>query len=218
VPFVFFERQFVEAFRREHGSDPRELPQDDPRVWSVRARFVLGLLHELRAALTRVEERRGKHFPISLHVMNSLRSCAFYGLDIEAIARERLADILLPSHSHYLPEGMGEWRCGAEQVREFVCAARGTGVRVVPECSQGYWEDALTISQRAASFYDAGADGLNVSPNVPEKSQAAVLSRLGHADELRQPGSDSGEAARMVRIRTVAGLRFDLHFGTATCG
>src|ERR1043166_2993948 len=48
VPFVYFERPFVEAFQQEHGIDPRGLPFDDPRVWKLRARFFLQFLRELK--------------------------------------------------------------------------------------------------------------------------------------------------------------------------
>jgi hypothetical protein len=245
VPFVFFERPFIEAFRREYGEDPRRLPIDDRRVWKMRARFVLQLLRDLREALSRIGEQKGKRLQIAMHVMNRSDTCLFYGMDIEAMIREQLVDILMPAHSAFLPAELGEklglpefanesakqavtkqWltpiaRCSAENVREFVQIARGSGVRICPILDTLYWNDGLTVTQRAEAYYQAGADGLEVPMHeglINFRSAYELRRRLGHVGQLDQADAAARAATRMVKVRTVAGLRIDMQYGIPTCG
>jgi len=132
VPFVYFEKPFVEAFREEHGADARGLPLEDRRIWRTRARFFLRYMRELRAAFDEVGERRGKRLEIAMHTMNSPGICAYYGMDIKTMVRERLVDMLLSAWGHDYPEALGERQCTPEFLAEFADLARGTGIRICP--------------------------------------------------------------------------------------
>ncbi len=216
MPFVFFEEPFLAEFRRAHGTDPRGLPLDDRRVWEVRSRFVLMLLRELRAALDAAGRRRGRRLEVAMHVAASMQASAFYGLDAAAMARERLVDILLPDHAHFLPEALPDAKaiCATpEHVAEFADALRGTGVRLMPVCGRGpnYAPDSMTLGQRAAAFYRAGADGLHWY-------STPVGARMGHLDELDRVDARASEGRRLVRIRSFAGMRIDMNYGLPTCG
>jgi len=221
VPFIFFEPPFVEAFQREYGDDPRPLPLDDRRVWKLRARFVLPLLRELRSALNTIGSKRNRTFPIAMHVGSSPETCAFYGMDIETMARERLVDILIPDHAYFLPRELGEWHCLPEHVAEFARITNGTAVRLYPHCEGKYAEDNLSPAQRAAAFYAAGAQGLDVAGHcgvVMHRAEFELRKRLGHVGSLGQIESRVREWSRCVRVQTVGGLPLDMHHGVPTCG
>ncbi|MBI2194489.1 MAG: hypothetical protein HYU36_21130 [Planctomycetes bacterium] len=219
VPFVFYERPFLETFQEACGSvDPRTLPLDDPRSCAVRARFVLPLLRDLRSALDRAGQRRGRRVQVALHAMNTLRNCRFYGLDVPIIIRERLVDLLMPAAAHYLPAEMGERHCSPESVVEFVDLARGTGIRICPELSASFSGGKMSLAEAAASFYQAGVHGLQTSPGAGLRSACAVAHRLGHVQELHRAPEWARDAARKVGVRTVGGYRMDLDFGIQTVG
>jgi hypothetical protein len=213
VPFVFFEKPFRDAFREEHGADPAGLPLDDERVWRTRARFVVGCLREVRAALDEAGRRRGRRVQLALSVFNSPRNCLFYGLDLEAIVRERLADLLLPARASFLPREMGELRCLPELVAEIAKLASGSGIRVCPECQTQYPQSRVPGRSRedlAADLYRAGADGLQL---WPERG-----CRLGHARELLAGTLPPRRTGRRVRVDTVAGFPLDHTTGIPTNG
>ena len=221
VPLVLFEPPFIEAFRGEHACDPRDLPLDDRRVWAVRARFFLTYLRDLRSALDRVGQERGRGFQIAMTVMNRPDTCAFFGMDVEAMVDERLVDLLIPFPCHYLPEELGEPLTTPDTVREFARITQGTSVRLYPAIYRG-WQDGVPIEKRAAAFYAAGADGLQVfqkgARGTGLKRDDAVQRRLGHIHDLGRGEEWRSRAARPVPIKTVAGFRMDRLYGLPSCG
>jgi hypothetical protein len=166
VPFVGYEKPFLDAFAREHpGVDPRGLPIEDERPWTVRARFVLAYLRELRQAVDAVNTRRSTPAQIALHVMHCVRVCRYYGQDIAAILSERLVDILIPAPSPYLPPAMREWpevrdtivdtgqvhtqgtmaSAKPEHIEEFRRMASGTGVELFAQEAGRQPYDAVAV-------------------------------------------------------------------------
>lgn len=218
VPLVYFEPAFLEAFEAEHGIDPRGLALTDERVWQVRARFFLAYVRELRAALDKVGRARSRRFKIAMHVMNSLRICAYYGMDIATMIEEKLLDLILPARGHYFPEELGERHVTVEFLAEFTALARGTGVGTRPALEGRYWQDGLSTAQRAAAYYAAGADGLVGGKSNGVRSNFALARRLGHIDELDTLEAKAKGTARMVLIDKIAGMPFDMTNGTPTCG
>jgi hypothetical protein len=216
TPFVLFEGPVVEEFRKRHGIDPRPLPVDDARVWDVRAHFILTFLRELRAALDAAGAKRNRRLEVAMHVAASVRASRFYGLDVGAMGREGLVDIVLPDHAHFLPAPLPDAKaiCATpEQVGEFAAALKGTKVRLMPVCGRGpnYTPDTLTQGQRAAAYYRAGATGLHWYATP-------VGSRMGHVDELDRVDARATEGRRMVRIKSFDGMRIDMNFGLPTNG
>lgn len=216
TPFVLLEEPVRAEFRKRHGVDPCGLPASDERVWDVRSHFVLAFLRELRAALDTVGKKRGRRYDVAMHVAASVRASRFYGLDPAAMGRERLVDIILPDHAHFLPAELPDAKaiCATpEQVGEFATALKGTGVRLMPVCGRGpnYTPDVMTQGQRAAAYYKAGATGLHWYATP-------VGSRMGHLDELDRVDARATEGRRLVRINSFNGMKIDMNFGLPTSG
>ena len=105
----------------------------------------------------------------------------------------------------------------------------GTPTRIYPDCGYDYSDGRVTLPQRAAAFYAAGAHGLQVmqggvrgTRGSREEFQTpralAVTRRLGHVDELTHADQWQAETAHPVELKKVAGLRLDPLHGTPTCG
>lgn len=208
MPFVYYEPPVVEAFQREYGLDPRTLPLGDERVWHIRARFFLQYLRELRMAMDEVGRRRGRRFLIAMHAINNLRTCAYFGIDFPAIARDRLVDIFIPAHGHFFPEELGEARhVSPEFIGQFVQAAAGTGVKICAPEESRYWTGDMTPEQLAQKMYDAGADML--------------MGRepwLGHMGSLEEVHKLHHHPPRMVLVRKIGGYLVNLQTGVPNCG
>jgi hypothetical protein len=187
---------------------------------------VLQLFRDLRIALNNVGRDRSRKFQIAVTVMNSPRSSAYFGLDVERMCWERLVDILVPFPCHYLPPELGEWNVLPEFVAQFVELARPNGVRVYPDCGSVHGYDysggKLKVEQRAEAFYRAGADGLQLHQSDlrgdGRKRDDAAQQRLGHIDELDQAARRRHEAARWIQINSVSGLDLAPPRGIGTCG
>jgi len=228
VPFTLFEQPVLDAFKEEFGDvDPRLLPLDDGRVWAIRAKFVLKLLRALRTRLDEIGNKKGKRLGIAMTVFNRPRTCAYFGLDIEAMVRENLVDILVPFPCHYLPEQLGPWQLSPEFVAEFAEITRQTPVRIYPDCGYDYSQGKIPIEQRAADFYAAGADGLQVLQGGVRYEQGhhtqvrndAVNRRLGHIEQLPAMADTwRKQHSRPVAVRTIAGFRINRFRGIWTCG
>lgn len=227
VPFVFFEPPFLERFRERHGLDARALPVDDRRVWEVRAEFVIQLFRELRAAMEAIGKERGREVKMAVTVMNKPDACAYFGLDVATLCREKLVDLLVPFPCHYLPEELGEWNVTPDYVAQFVALAKPNGIGVYPDCGDvdgyDYSNGKLKTEQRAAEFYRAGADGLQLHQTGlrgdGRKREDAAQQRLGHIDELDQAERRRAEAARWIELYTVSGVVLDhQRGGVGTCG
>ncbi len=222
VPFTLFEEPFIQTFQSEFGKDPRGLPFDDARVWMVRSRFFLTFLRDLRGRLAVIGKEKNKTLEVALTVMNRPKTSHFYGMDVETMVKERMVDHLIPFPCHYLPEELGEWRCTPEYVAEFSKLTRGSPVRLYPDCGYDYSEGKIPVEDRAAAFYAAGADGLQIMQGSVRgfgyKLEDHVHRRLGHRNELGRMGEIRNLSGRAVSIKKIAGLRMDRFYGVITCG
>jgi len=222
VPLVLYEPPVIEAFVREFREDPRNLPKDDPRIYKTRGKVVLTFLRGLRKKLREVETAKNKKLRMAITVMNNPRVCDYFGMDIQTMVKEELVDLLIPFPCHYLPEFLGEWRCTPEAVAEFAAITKGTSVRLIPDCGYDYSEGKVLVEHRAAAFYDAGADGLQIMQGsvrgFGNKLEDHVHRRLGHRDELGGLNLLRSQIARAITIKTIAGLPLDRYQGIVTCG
>ncbi len=212
VPFVGFETPFRKAFAEMCSSDPRMLPVDDERVWSMRSLFVLQLFRELRRALDAIPRQGREPLSVAVTVMNRPRTCAYFGLDIKQLVSEKLVNLLVPFPCHYLPPNLDEWRVQPTFVAEFVKAVDGTGVRVFPDCGYQFDEQASSLPDRAAAFYRAGAHGLQVGQGGVRDN--VLARRLGNIDRH----CVDQDTVRVIPIETVCDCVLDQHQGLHTCG
>ena len=90
-PFVLYEEPFLQRFRSLHGTDPRELPEDDRDVLELRAAIMSEFMAEARS-------RTRKHgAELSALVLSDRRSNELHGLDVVRWAREGLLDEIHPT-------------------------------------------------------------------------------------------------------------------------
>jgi Glycosyl hydrolase-like 10 len=216
VPFVYYERPFLEAFQQAHGIDPRSLPITDQRIWRTRAALFTPLLRELRQALDVVGDRRGKRFEIAMHAQNTLDHCLYYGVDVPLLAREGLLDIFYPDMATFMPEQFTPRTVTPKTAAEFVGAVHGTNTKVIPFFAAE--RDAAKAANVAAEFYRVGVDGLHPGHAAPYNPHWQIQRRLGHVSELSTLANRMSEWERIVRFETVGGMTIDLETGVTTCG
>jgi hypothetical protein len=153
-PCVRYEEPVRARFKERYGSDPRRLPDTDPRLRLLWAEFVTGWLREIRKMLDEAgPSPLAPRRELSVIVGPDLDWNMRFGFDVYAWAREGLVDAVLPYP--YVEDGK-------MAVAEFAGALEGTKTRLLP--SLGTYEQNVTIAElrrRAHAFYSAGATGLS---------------------------------------------------------
>jgi len=189
-PFVLFEPPVIEAFQREHGIDPRELPDDpeermgfytaDERLAKHWAGYVTTFMRELRQVLDRYSRPDGGPMKVVANVMHTAEYNLMGALDLETWAREGLVDIFCPYTG-----GGGTLFIDYEYFQK---VTQGTSCvfyeDITPRLMPG-----RDYAEHARRAYEGGAAGLafwDSGGRIMTKSQWHTVRRLGHREQLEQ--------------------------------
>ncbi len=93
-PLSLYEAPARTLFEKEHGIDPRTLPETDPRMVRWRVQIVATFMRELRAMLDEEQHHRGKdkRLLISVILLGTGQDDLRYGVDLKPLAAEGLVD------------------------------------------------------------------------------------------------------------------------------
>ncbi|NKB67405.1 MAG: hypothetical protein GKR89_10120 [Candidatus Latescibacteria bacterium] len=206
-PFVLYEEPVIARFQEQYGQDPRQRPEDDPRLWRVMASFVNQFARQLRQAVQKVEVQTGRDLKIAYSINASSasplpasaaaadfvsqqvgQSNLMWGVDIETIVRGGLADYLLPHPA--VAKNAAAW------LPALIELTRDTPIEIYPDLYPRRLPPAAALYS-AQTFYELGADGLSLWDTynrTPRLSEWALLKRMGHKDDIaawRQQGKGS---------------------------
>ena len=129
--------------------------------------FMTGFVRRVRAMLDEVGQKKGRRLILGVRVLQDLKQCKRWGLDVPTWIKEGLVDYVAPGDY-----GFTDFNAPYE---EFVRLGRAYGCYVYPqaECRLGYtrWKKSNRTEfqspeqYRAAvhNFYGAGADGFSTS-------------------------------------------------------
>ncbi len=199
TPFVYYEEPVVQSFIGKHGTDPRKLPENDPRWQAHCAGYVTDFLREVRALL---DERPDRELGVTIYGEphkydddHSPYDPIRYGCDVTTWIREKLVNYIMPN-PRVAPALLKRWR-----------EIAGDRVHL--------WPDLMPRSQLpsgyaklARHYYDAGADGVCLwdgDGRTPRLSEWAAVQRLGHRDQLDRLIAESPSFYRRVPLRHLAG-------------
>lgn len=207
-PFVLYEQPVIDRFLDEYGEDPRDSGEDDPRFWRVLSTFVTEFLRELRRSVDEMGAAQGRRLEIACSITSTqqsrlmapgddpstrpeveggsgrfgstdlLASNLMWGIDVETMVRERLADYLLPHPAFAV--NAGTW------LPDLMRLVAGTGVKVYPDLYPRRLPPAAALYS-GETLYSLGCDGIamwDTYNRTPRLSEWAMLSRLGHREEI----------------------------------
>jgi len=187
-PVVLYEQPFVALFQKQHGEDPRQLPECDARITQARSDIVTTFVKELRMVLDEEQARRGngKRLEISLCVLANESDNLQYGLDIRRLVEEGLIDELYPvNHTGDFGSVKRVWDF---EFFQDVCGPKN--VPVFPTYSSAIMnvDNMVSWAKTTLSLYEAGASGIAVWDVASELAHHmrrwSAVSRFGHIAEL----------------------------------
>lgn len=224
-PFVGYEEHVVKSFEQEHGIDPHELEDTDPRFLSHKARYMNEFLHELRNMLDEVGAQTGRELALSVTVMAGLEQCAYLGLNVAHwLSQGWLRAIVI--HPCWLPnrwqdpDVAGSMSVTPQRVAEVKALAGPAGCAVYPDVYPRYMAPT-DYPKRAAEYYAAGADGLcfwDTYCRVPRLSEWNTIRRLGHVEGLGRLQEEAAGFRRALPLTEAAGMSMDPMHTPATNG
>ncbi|MCD6360598.1 MAG: hypothetical protein J7M38_06980 [Armatimonadetes bacterium] len=197
APCVLYEEPFCRIFRERYGEDPRSLPESDERIQALRVEIMTQFMREVRRMLDEEQERRGSggRLAVSAFVYLSEADNLQYGFDVRGWVREGLLDEVAP----YRGAGSRAREVDAAFFRE-VCGERGVPWR--PTVVGWQVRDLDGMMRRVVEWYDAGASGVTFwdGNSLSTRTDAwAIVSRMGHEEELRRRAEKGAPAAAVYR-------------------
>ncbi|MFT5327895.1 MAG: lysophospholipase L1-like esterase [Planctomycetaceae bacterium] len=192
MPMMLWEEPFCRRFIKKVGEDPRELAEDDPRVFQMRAEIVTGFMRKIRAVLDETAKKQGdsdRRLKLAVTTFATLADNKRFGLDVETWIEEKLIDqVGIAWFAHYT-SGI---KTKSGETAYYSRITEGTDVKIFPFYVGWKMDSAADLLSKVARDYDAGADGIAVwDPNQFEEWQSGnnpywpLVSRLGHRDQIR---------------------------------
>ena len=230
-PFVYYEEPVCVAFADLHGEDMRQVLVTDVRVQPARADFVTRFLREIRVMLDDVGEAQGRHIPCAYLVPlgnspsnlppviaeSGLATCLFNALDVKSWISEGLVDYLI-LHLHVFKQHDGREFQG--RIREFTELSRATSTRVMVDIYPRRMPPRQ-YRKVAASYYEAGADGLAFWDSYGRyyrASEWAFVKRLGHRKDLARWERKGRDYYRVFPLERLDGFVMGREFSRPSDG
>jgi hypothetical protein len=164
-----YEQPIIDEFQRLYNEDPRDVPDDDPRLLDVRAGFMTEFVRQARKAADVHGQRRGRRIQVSAWLEFSDERMRYFSYDCYRWLEEELLDIVI-----------------TENPPELLRLAREKGCRIFQQQTGGNAppQEQVTSMQNALV---KGLDGIaiwDMDAGQYDPETWAVVSRLGHVDEV----------------------------------
>ncbi len=209
-PFALYEDKTLEEYRQAHGTDPRDLPEDDPTWWIHRAESLNQFVRGLRSMLDEVGEAKGRRLELAVSVP-PLDNGPAWCVDGATWAREGLVDYLIIHAGGILSVD------GVHQYRE---AIAGSETELIVDFYPRRMPARARLL-RALEYYEAGAEGFcfwDGQSRVARASEFATGRLLGHRTDLARWAQEMEDPFRVVPLRTLQGYSMDRRYWTLTSG
>ena len=187
LPLMLWEEPFCERFITKFGEDPRKLPEDDPRVYEMRAEIMTGFIRKIRALLDEVskDDRRLKFAVTTFATEADNRK---FGLAVETWIGEQLIDQIGIAWFAYYTSGT---KTKSGDTAYYAKITEGTDVKIYPFYVGWKMKSAGELLKSVARDYDQGADGIAVwDPNQfvswgeGKAPYWPLISKLGHRNQV----------------------------------
>jgi len=157
LPLVFYEPIMIEGFQKQHGIDPRELRELDPRWMAYQGRVVTSFVQKVKESL-KPEQR------LSVIVPATEFDCKRWGLDVETWVREGVIDDLFPTGQRFDEIDVHRDAPAQLDFRYFANLPGRENVRLIPLLYpwQKFASDFKAWTRFMHSFLDQGADAYGV--------------------------------------------------------
>ena len=185
--YIGYEQPVLDDFRRLYGQDPRDVADDDERLYKVKANYLTEFLRAVRKTADQHGDRRGRKMKVSAIFEGGKEDMRYFAYDAYTWVKEKLVDFIITNPP-------------ADLVR----LAQENGCQVYMVSTKE--DKALTMKHA----YAAGMDGMAIwDINTTRPETWAIESRLGHRDEVIDlPKPEQYPKMKRTRLITIRGRDF----------
>lgn len=193
MPMILWEEPFCQRFIKEFGENPRDLAEDDPRVFQLRATIVTEFVRKIRAMLDETAAQRGnahRRLKLAVSTFSTRADNQKFGLDVERWIKEKLIDQIGIAWFAYYTSGL---KSKSGDTAYYARITEETDVKIFPFYVGWKMESANSLLQSVSRDYEQGADGIAVwDPNQFVTWQKGhnpywpLVSKLGHRQRVRE--------------------------------
>ena len=187
--YIGFEQPVLEDFKRLYGEDPRDVADDDERLYNLKASYLTELVRAVRRVADKHGEKRGRKMQVSAVFEGGKEDMRYFGYDAYTWVKEKLVDFIITSAPS-----------------DLIKLAKENGCQVYMGPAGG---DHVGTMKHA---YAAGMDGMAIWDLHSEQfwpEKWTVTSRLGHRDEMADlPEPDKRPKMKRVKLITIRGRDF----------
>ena len=196
MPLVFYEPAMVEGFAKNFGTDPRRLPDADPRWMQYRAGVVTSFMSKVKGLL-----QRGQR--LSVIIPGLAHDCARWGLDVGTWVREGVVDDLFPFGQYFDPRQVHRFDVRSLDFEYFSTLQNRASIRLIPMAAadrKGVFRRCMRAHLKHGADGYAAWDGVSGTRHVTEIS----IPRDGAQASTRRIGR-----GRTFSVLELSGLRMD---------
>lgn len=188
--FMAYEQPVLDDFHKEYGEDGRKVGFDDPRMQTIRCRYLNAFVGDVRKTLDEVGKRKGKKLNLSASIFAAANNNLDYGMDPE----------------HWIEQGwLNSLICHAGALApNLVAAAKAHKCQYI---LNGYGGD---LAKHWMAGYDLGVDGFALwDADALQDSPTLwpLLRRAGHRNEMDAAAQVAAPPSLpTIRFKTVGGF------------
>jgi hypothetical protein len=188
--FMAYERPVLDDFRTEYGEDGRKVGFDDPRMRTIRCRYLNAFVQDVRKTLDEVGKRKGKKLELSAWVGTATpQQNLDQGLDVEHWLGQGWLDSLIDGGPR-LPQ-----RIAAAKAHKCQYIFGGATSHDLPK----HWVDGYKLGVDGSAVWD-----IDTVQDSPERWP--VLRRAGHRKEIEAAAQAAPAPPATIRLKTVGGF------------
>ncbi len=191
LPLMLWEEPFSKRFIEKFGVDPRELPEDDHRVFEMRGEIITGFFRKVRELLNEFDSKKKNPNQRSKFAVTTFATEADnqkFGLDVRKWIEEQLIDQIGIAWFAYYTSGQ---KTKSGDTSYYAKITEGKDVKIHPFYVGWKMNSAAELLKSVARDYEQGADGIAVwDPNQFvnwAKGKAPywpLVSKLGHREKV----------------------------------
>ena len=190
--FMAYEQPVLDDFRKEYGEDGRKVGFDDPRMRTIRCRYLNAFVGDVRKTLDEVGKKKGKKLELSPWIVATPQTTLDCGVDVE----------------HWMGQG---WLDGVVSYDGSICAKLIVAAKA-HNCQfiVGTSTDGDVPKRWAALYNNPGVDGFAIwdldvtAQDLP--TLWPVLRRGGHRKEMAAAAQAAPAPLTTIRLKTVGGF------------
>jgi len=192
--FMAYEKPVLDDFRKEFNTEGRNVAYDDPRMRTIRCRYLNTFVRDVRKTLDEVGKRKGKRLELSVGIFGDPNKNLNHGIDVKHWIEQGWLDSVI-SYAGPLNPGL-------------IATAKAH------KCKYIFAAIATTASDYAKGWHysrdDLGVDGLAIwDIDLPAQDTPTlwpVLRRAGHRKEIEAASKSNPAALKAIRLKTIGGF------------